>query len=68
MLFRSAAFESSQNSFSAPKYLFKAGILGATLGKKSDALNYFKRIQSEYSDSTEASMVGVQIGLLENIK
>ena len=63
-----AAFESSQNSFSAPKYLFKAGILGATLGKKSEALNYFKRIQSEYSDSTEASMVGVQIGLLENIK
>ena len=63
-----AAFESSQNSFSAPKYLFKAAILGATLGKKSEALNYFKRIQSEYSDSTEASMVGVQIGLLENIK
>ena len=28
-----AAFESSDNSFSAPKYLFKAGILGTTLAK-----------------------------------
>ena len=30
------AFESSDNSFSAPKYLFKAGILGTSLGKNSE--------------------------------
>ena len=62
------AFESSDNSFSAPKYLFKAGILGASLGKNSAALTYFKRIQSEYPDSAEAKKVEVQIGLLENLK
>ncbi|MDG1027657.1 MAG: hypothetical protein P8O98_01485 [Flavobacteriaceae bacterium] len=62
-----AAFESSDNSFSAPKYLFKAGILGTSLGKNSAALGYFKRIQSEYPDSAEARKVEVQIGLLENL-
>ncbi len=62
------AFESSDNSFSAPKYLFKAGILGTSLGKNSAALTYFKRIQSEYPESAEAKKVEVQIGLLENLK
>ena len=62
-----AAFESSDNSFSAPKYLFKAGLLGASLGKNNLALGYFKRIQSEYPDSAEAKSVEVQIGLLENL-
>ena len=62
-----AAFESSDNSFSAPKYLFKAGLLGASLGKNNLALGYFKRIQSEYPDSAEAKRVEVQIGLLENL-
>ena len=62
-----AALEASDNSFSAPKYLFKAAILGASLGKNSAALNYFKRIQSEFSDSAEARKVEVQIGRLENL-
>jgi len=62
-----AAFKSSDNSFSAPKYLFKAGILGTTLGKNSAALSFFKTIQSEYPDSPEAEKVEVQIGLLENL-
>tara|TARA_B100001175_G_scaffold290300_1_gene274659 strand:- start:1427 stop:2191 length:765 start_codon:yes stop_codon:yes gene_type:complete len=61
------AFESSDNSFSSPKYLLKAGILGTSLGKKNAALRYFKKIQSEYPDSAEALRVEVQIGLLENI-
>lgn len=62
-----AAFESSNNPFSAPKYLFKAGILGTSLGKNNAALGYFKRIQSDYPDSEEAKRVEVQIGLLENL-
>lgn len=63
-----AAVEASDNSFSAPKYLFKAGILGASLGKNSAALDYFRRIQSEFPDSAEARKVEVQIGRLENLK
>ncbi len=62
-----AAFESSDNSFSSPKYLFKAGILGTSLGKNNAALRYFKKIQSDYPDSVEAPKVEVQIGLLENL-
>lgn len=62
-----AAFESSDNSFSAPKYLFKAGILGTSLGKSNAALRYFKKIKSQYPDSAEAKKVEVQIGLLENL-
>ena len=62
-----AAFEASDNSFSAPKYLFKAGILGASLGKNSAALKYFKRIEADYPESAEAAKVAVQIGRLENL-
>tara|TARA_A100001011_G_scaffold381081_1_gene449169 strand:- start:461 stop:1225 length:765 start_codon:yes stop_codon:yes gene_type:complete len=62
-----SAFEASDNTFSAPKYLFKAGMLGASLGKNKSALSYFKRIQSEFPDSVEAKKVEVQIGRLENI-
>ncbi len=61
------AFRASDNSFSAPKYLFKAGILGASLDKNKVALSYFKRIESEYPDSAEARKVAVQIGRLENL-
>ena len=61
------AFEASDNTFSAPKYLFKAGMLGASLGKNKAALSYFKRIQSEFPDSVEAKKVEVQIGRLENL-
>lgn len=63
-----AAFEASDNSFSTPKYLFKAGILGASLGKNNVALEYFKRIQSEFPESSEAAKVEVQIGRLENLR
>ena len=61
------AFEASDNTFSAPKYLFKAGMLGASLGKNKAALSYFKRIQTEFPDSVEAKKVEVQIGRLENL-
>ena len=60
------AFESSDNLFSTPKYLYKAAMLGASLGKNSSALSYFKRIKSDYPDSAEAKFIEVQIGRLEN--
>ena len=60
------AFESNDNLFSTPKYLYKAAMLGASLGKNSSALSYFKRIKSDYPDSAEAKFIEVQIGRLEN--
>lgn len=62
------AIEASENVYTSPKYLFKAGLLSSALGKNSKALSYFKRIKNDYPDSEEASQVDIQIGRLENIK
>ncbi len=53
-------------TFTTPKYLFKAGLLGASLGKNSEALANFKRIQEEFTTSPEAAQIEIQIGRLEN--
>ena len=62
------AIDASENSYTSPKYLFKAGLLSSALDKNSKALSYFKRIKNDYPDSEEASQVDIQIGRLENIK
>ena len=62
------AFNASNNSYSTPKYLYKAGMLGAELGKSVSAIKFFKRIKKEFPEVSEAQLVDVQIGRLENIK
>ena len=62
------AINSSENDYTTPKYLFKAGLLTSALEKNSQALSYFKRIKDEYPNSTEAAQVDIQIGRLENLK
>jgi len=59
-----AAIGQSDNSFTTPKYLFKAGLLSSSLGQNKDALDYFKRIEEEYPDAVEARQIGIQIGRL----
>ena len=61
-----AAFQASDNDFTTPKYLFKAGIIGASLNRNGEALDYFKRIKEEYATSIEANQIDIQIGRLEN--
>ena len=61
-----AAVNASDNGFTTPKYLFKAGLVGASLNQTSEALNFFKRIQEEFSSSPEAAQIEIQIGRLEN--
>ena len=61
-----AAVKASDNDFTTPKYLFKAGLIGADLNQTSEALGYFKRIQEEFSASPEAAQIEIQIGRLEN--
>lgn len=63
--YKSAA-NASENDFTTPKYLFKAGLVGASLGKNSEALNFFKRIQNDFSTAPEAAQIEIQIGRLEN--
>ena len=60
------AANASDNAFSTPKYLFKAGLLGAQIGKSSQALTFFKRIKEEYPQAPESARVDVQIGKLEH--
>ncbi len=62
------AFNVSNNSYSTPKYLYKAAMLGTKMGKNSSAIKFFKRIKDEFPDVSEAQLVDVQIGRLENIK
>ncbi|MBN09198.1 MAG: hypothetical protein CMC79_02345 [Flavobacteriaceae bacterium] len=60
------AFNESKNNYSTPKYLYKAGMIGAEIGKKSNAIKYFKRIKNEFPNVAEAKLVEVQLGRLEN--
>ena len=62
------AFKMSDNNYSAPKYLFKASIIGSEIGKTSSSIKFLKRIKNEYPDAFEADMVDIHIGRIENIK
>ncbi|MCH1538659.1 MAG: tetratricopeptide repeat protein [Flavobacteriaceae bacterium] len=61
------AVDASENVYTTPRYLFKAGLLSSSLGKNNKALAYFKRIKSDFPNSDEASQIDIQIGRLENI-
>ena len=62
-----AAFNASDNSFTTPKYLYKAGLLASMLNKNDQALDYFNQIQETYPEATEARQIEIQIGRLENL-
>lgn len=55
----------SNNEFTAPLYLFKAGNIAMTLGDNAKALKYFERIKDEFPTSTEATNIDVFIGKAE---
>ncbi|MGY8913552.1 MAG: tetratricopeptide repeat protein [Flavobacteriales bacterium] len=52
----------SDNSFTAPKFLYKAGITALELNQSDKALEYFQRIKDDYASSDEASTIDVFIG------
>ena len=55
----------SDNEFTAPLYLFKAGNVAMSIGDNAKALKFFKRIKDEFSSATEASNIDVFIGKAE---
>ena len=57
----------NNNDYSTPKYLYKAAMTGAEIGKNSQALAFLKRIEKEFPKSAEASLVAVQIAKLETL-
>ena len=62
-----SASQINNNTYSTPKYLYKAAMMGASIGKIKQALTYLKRIEKEFPESKEAQLVVVQIGRLETI-
>ncbi|TRZ43592.1 tetratricopeptide repeat protein [Robertkochia solimangrovi] len=61
------AFEHSDNGFTAPKFLFKAGTLAMQMGDKAKAVKYFNRIKSDFPNSEEGRTIDIYIGKAENL-
>ena len=59
------AIEEGDNSFSAPYYLKKVGLVYGKLGKNAEAVKAFQRIVDEYPSSMEARDVEKYIGMYE---
>jgi len=51
------AADFAHNSFNSPVFLMKAGEIYELIGKYSDALKMYERIEHEYSSSTEGSSI-----------
>lgn len=52
-----AAANQSENNFTTPIFLMKAGFAAEQLGQNDDAIAYYKQIQKEYPASTESRNV-----------
>ncbi len=58
----------SNNEFTAPIYLLKAGTTALALNENDKALTYFKQIKTDYAMSTEATNIDIFIGKAEAAK
>ncbi len=59
------AISVSNNEFTTPMYLLKAGNIAMALGDNAKAIKYFQRIKDEFSASTEATNIDAYIGKAE---
>lgn len=60
------ALNHSDNDFTTPKFLYKAGITALELGEQEKALSYFRRIKESYPDAQEAQTIDVFIGMAQS--
>lgn len=60
------AISHSDNEYTTPKFLYKAGVTALDLGQKKKALGYFQRIKDEFSSSDEARTIDVFIGMAKS--
>ncbi|MBL7472158.1 tetratricopeptide repeat protein [Robertkochia sediminum] len=68
MEFYEKAIAHSDNSFTAPKFLYKAGTLAMQMGDKESALKYFERIKSEFPETEEARTIDIFIGKAQTLE
>jgi tetratricopeptide (TPR) repeat protein len=59
------AADASQNDFTRPRYLLKAGKTALALGNKADAQKYFTDIKDNFESSPEAQNIDGLIGLAQ---
>ena len=60
------AINHSENNYTTPKYLYKAGITALELGQKEKALQFFQRIKDDFSTVEEATNIDVFIGMAKS--
>lgn len=58
-----AAAAHSNNGYTTPKFLHKAGVTALEMGENSKALDYFQRIKDEFKDSDAARNIEAFIGM-----
>tara|TARA_B100000963_G_scaffold321654_1_gene305128 strand:- start:44287 stop:45045 length:759 start_codon:yes stop_codon:yes gene_type:complete len=66
--FYEKALAINENSFTTPKFLFKAAILASYMKKNLIAKKYYNEISNLYPDFEQINFVRSEIGRLENLK
>ena len=59
------AADASQNNFTRPRFLLKAGTTALALNNKADALKYFTDIKDNFETSPESQQIDALIGLAQ---
>lgn len=62
------AITHSNNDFTTPKFLYKAGVTAIELNQHDKALRYFERIKNDYAASDEARTIDAFIGMAKSGK
>lgn len=64
--FYDKAVAHSDNEFTTPKFLYKAGVTALELKQNEKALQYFQRIKNEFASSEEARTIDAFIGMAKS--
>lgn len=60
------AIRHSTNTYTTPRFLYKAGITALDLEQKEKALDFFTRIKDEFPEAEEANTIELLIGLTQS--
>ncbi|WP_324028033.1 tetratricopeptide repeat protein [Maribacter sp. BPC-D8] len=61
-----AAVKHSGNEYTAPKFLYKAGVTALEMGDKDKALGFFQKIKDEFPKSENANSIDAFIGMAKS--
>ncbi len=62
------ALAHSDNDYTTPRFLYKAGVTAMELNQNDKALQYFERIKNDFSSSDEARTIDAFIGMAKSGK